>query len=128
MHANGVVVIPLPEVFTVKAADALTMEDVARLKDEEIEKTYTFTLQAADTTDPYYDVTQNDVPRVLWELYPPHKTNPIKGGDSIDCAQESWFARSTPNGWYSSCGDNRDRMARNIVRWIVASGDVEETS
>ena len=107
VHANSVVLIPLPEAFTV----------------EGLEDTYTFTLKAADTTEPYYDTEG------LWQLYPPHMTNPIRSSfvarsqGSDGCAEEAWFA-TTPNGHFGACGEDRERLALNVVRWI-GMGDVE---
>lgn len=95
VHANSVVVIPLPEVFTVAGR----------------EDTYTFTLENADTAEPYYAVAPGG-----WLLYPPHMANPVRS--RIDCAAESWFASTEVPVPTASCGEGREDLARLIVGWI----------
>ena len=99
VHANSVVLIPLPESFQIPG----------------LERTYTFTLKDAATAEPYYEVT----PRVgedTWLLYPPHAHNAIRSG-SLRCAPEEWYAKTRNE---HSCGSwgGREGTALQIVEWI----------
>ena len=99
VHANSVVLIPLPESFQIPG----------------LERTYTFTLKDAATAEPYYEVT----PRVggdTWLLYPPHAHNTIRSR-SLRCAPEEWFAKTQNE---HSCGSwgGREGTALQIIEWI----------
>ena len=94
VHANTVVLIPLPERYEVEGEH----------------DTYVFTLMNADTDIPHYQVEPGP-----WRIYPPHTSNPIRGSGA-ECEPESWFA-DTPDG-RESCGAGRHNMSNSVIYYM----------
>ena len=101
----GVVIIPLPETFSVEG-----------------NHTYAFTLQDASTSEAYYAIGETP-----WRLYPPHmdRSTQLHALASItrerasECLPEEWLAiRPLSNGAESGCGFDRPEFAQTVVRWI----------
>lgn len=97
VHANGVVVIPLPETFSLVGE----------------KREYVFTLNVADESNLHYEIDQT-----TWRLYPPHVANPLRSGGHCDAG--SWVgAKRTSYGYDSTCGSGgRERIAYSTIRSI----------
>ena len=108
VHANSVVLIPLPESFEVEGD----------------ERTYAFTLEDAATAEVYYTIDH----RSGWRLYPPHMNrraqldslpSETRSSIGVECPSESWLAvRGIPGGSRSGCGADREEFAQTVVFWI----------
>lgn len=97
VHANSVVLIPLPEQYELKGVEA----------------TLTFTLMNAHTDRPYYEVTPSP-----YKMYPPHADNPLRSiNNRTQCPDETWIARThEPGGGSWICGYSRETLSYSILR------------
>ena len=89
VHANNVIVIPLPEEFQIIGTKG----------------THTFTLKNAGTDTPYYETDD-------WRLYPPHIINPARSGGN--CAPMEWALIYLPTNGTYSCGTDRQQVAFGV--------------
>ena len=97
VHANTVVLIPLPEQYQIEGTEA----------------TYTFTLMDADTDKPYYEVRPSE-----YRLHPPHLNNPAKSLSTF-CPDEAWLARThEPGGGSWMCGYSREWISERLIGHI----------
>ena len=96
VHANTVVLIPLPEEYEIEGVNG----------------TYTFTLMNANTDRPYYEVEPGG-----FTMHPPHMSNPIRTGEAGWCPLTVWFAVRSDDG-YKSCGYSREVMSHGVIEHI----------
>ena len=98
VHANTVVLIPLPERYEVEGEQT----------------TYVFSLMNADTATPHYEVTPG-----AWRIYPPHTSNAIRGA-LAECEPESWYADTADGS--KSCGSGRYNMSNSVILYMERYG------